>query len=109
MNTFSIYLIVVILVVVYISSTQVLLVYNSNNSYNNNNNHDNNNNNNNKNDNNDYFAPIQLGVGVIGGCQSAVHATRRFMESMPNEFVIAKLDFTNAFNNLRRDAMLEAV
>ena len=57
----------------------------------------------------DYFAPIQLGVGVSGGCESAVHATRRFMESMPNEFVIAKLDFTNAFNNLRRDAMLEAV
>ena len=57
----------------------------------------------------DYFAPIQLGVGVSGGCESAVRATRRFMDSMPNEFVIAKLDFTNAFNNLRRDAMLEAV
>ena len=57
----------------------------------------------------DYFAPIQLGEGVSGGCESAVHATRRFTESMPNEFVIAKLDFTNAFNNLRRDAMLEAV
>ena len=48
----------------------------------------------------DYFALIQLGVGVSGGCESAVHATRRFMESMPKEFVIAKLDFTNAFNNL---------
>ena len=31
------------------------------------------------------------------------------MESMPNEFVIAQLDFTNAFNNLRRDTVLEAV
>ena len=49
----------------------------------------------------DYFAPIQLGDGVSGGCESAIHATRRFMESMPHEFVIAKLDFTNAFNNLR--------
>ena len=57
----------------------------------------------------DFFAPIQLGVGVSGGCESAEHPTRRFMESMPNEFVIAKLDFTNAFNNLRRDALLEAV
>ena len=57
----------------------------------------------------DYFATIQLGVDDSGSCESAVHATRRFMESMPNEFVIAKLDFTNAFNNLRRDAMLEAV
>ena len=57
----------------------------------------------------DYFAPIQLEVGISGGCASAIHATLCFMESMPNEFVIAKLDFTNAFNNLRQDAMLEAV
>ena len=57
----------------------------------------------------DCFAPIQLGEGVSGGCESAVHATRRFIEFMPNEFVIAKLDFTNAFNNLRRSAMLKAV
>ena len=55
-----------------------------------------------------YFAPIQLGVGISGGCKSSIHATYCFMESMPNEFVIAKLDFTNAFNNLRRDAMPEA-
>ena len=58
----------------------------------------------------DFFAPIQLRVGISGGCESAVHVIRRFTESMPaNEFVIAKLDFKNAFNNLRRDAMLEAV
>ena len=56
-----------------------------------------------------YFAPIQLGVGVSEGCESTIHSTYCFMESMLNEFVIAKLDFTNAFNNLRRDAMLEAV
>ena len=57
----------------------------------------------------DYFAPIQLGVGVNGGCKSAEYATRRFMESLPNEFGLAKFDFMNAFNNLRRDAMLKAV
>ena len=56
-----------------------------------------------------YYAPIQLGVGVSGSYESAVHVTRCFMESMPNEFIIAKLDFTNAFNNLRRNAMPEAV
>ena len=28
---------------------------------------------------------------------------------MTNELVIAKIRFTNTFNNLRRDAMLEAV
>jgi hypothetical protein len=55
------------------------------------------------------FSPIQLGVGVKGGCEAAVHATRRFLQSMPDSFMVAKLDFTNAFNSLRRDSMLEAV
>ena len=57
----------------------------------------------------DYFGPIQLGVGVPGGCEAAVHATRRFAEHMPDDQVIVKLDFTNAFNSLHRDAMLEAI
>ena len=26
----------------------------------------------------DYFTPLQLGVGVPGGCEAVVHATRRF-------------------------------
>ena len=57
----------------------------------------------------DYFSPIQLGVGVPGGCEAAVHATRRFAEHMPDDQVIVKLHFTNAFNSLHRDAMLESV
>ena len=57
----------------------------------------------------DYFALFQLGVGVRCGCEAAVHATRRFVQRMPNYYVIAKLDFTNAFNSLHRDSMLEAV
>ena len=56
----------------------------------------------------DYFKSIQLGVDVSGSCESAIHATRRFMESMPNEFVNATFDYTNAFNNLRQGAMLKA-
>ena len=55
------------------------------------------------------FAPIQLGVGVPGGAEAAVHATRRYVMSMSNENVLVKLDFENAFNSLRRDCMLEAV
>ena len=55
------------------------------------------------------LAPIQLGVGVPGGAEAAVHATRRYVMSMPNENVLVKLDFSNAFNSLRRDCMLEAV
>ena len=57
----------------------------------------------------DYFNPIQLGVGVRGGCEAAVHACRRYVTSMQEGHVVAKLDFTNAFNCIHRDAMLNAV
>jgi hypothetical protein len=57
----------------------------------------------------DYLQPSQLGVGVPGGCEAAVHATRRFVESMPAGYCVVKLDFSNAFNCLHRDAMLDAV
>jgi len=53
--------------------------------------------------------PRQLGVGVSGGCEAAVHATRRFIADMPEDYVVAKLDFSNAFNCVRRDVMLKAV
>ena len=33
----------------------------------------------------DYFSPIQLGVGVPGGCEATVHATRRFAEHIPDD------------------------
>lgn len=56
-----------------------------------------------------HFAPLQLGIGVPGGCEAAVHATRRFIGSMRPDQVLVKLDFANAFNTLRRDVMLEAV
>jgi len=57
----------------------------------------------------DYFLPFQVGVGSKGGCEAAVHACRRFMTAMPDNHVLAKLDFSNAFNSIRRDAMLNAV
>jgi len=57
----------------------------------------------------DYLQPTQLGVGTPGGCEVAVHSTRRYMESMPADHCVVKLDFTNAFNSLHRDAMLEGV
>ena len=49
------------------------------------------------------LAPIQLGVGIPGGAEAAVHATRRWVTTMPEDSVLVKLDFTNAFNTLRRD------
>ena len=44
----------------------------------------------------DSFNPSQLGVGVPGGCEAAVHATRRFLTNMPDNFVVVKIDFSNA-------------
>ena len=49
-----------------------------------------------------YFCPIQVGIAVSGGCEAAMHATRRFLESMPNDEVLVKIDFSNAFNTIRR-------
>ena len=57
----------------------------------------------------DCFAPTQLGAGISGGCEAAVHAARRFIENMPSDYVVAKLDFSNVFNNLHRDVMLQSV
>src|SRR5207248_10878210 len=55
------------------------------------------------------LSPRQLGVGIAGGCEAAVHATRRFSASLSTDCIMAKLDFCNAFNSLHRDAMLESV
>ena len=44
-----------------------------------------------------------------GGCEAAVHATRRYIERMPPDHVVAKLDFHNAFNCLDRCHMLGQV
>jgi len=57
----------------------------------------------------DKFLPRQLGVGTSGGCEAAVHSVRRFIQSMPLDYVVAKIDFTNAFNALHRDHMLATV
>jgi len=55
------------------------------------------------------FQPRQLGVGAKGGCEVAVHAARAYLSSMSSDKAMVKLDFYNAFNNIRRDSMLEAV
>ena len=45
--------------------------------------------------------PQQLGVGVSGGAEAAVHAARRLVSNLPSDHVIVKLDFSNAFNCIR--------
>ena len=52
------------------------------------------------------FSPRQLGLGTPGGCEAAVHSTRRFLESLAP---VVKLDFSNAFNSIHRGGMLQAV
>jgi len=55
-----------------------------------------------------YLCPLQLGVGAQGGCEAAIHSARRYLQAMPSDFVLAKLDFSNAFNSLHRKDMLLA-
>ena len=54
------------------------------------------------------LAPRQLGVGVKGGAEAAVHAARSYLRHLRPGNVMVKLDFRNAFNSIRRDRMLEA-
>ena len=58
-----------------------------------------------------YFWPAQVGVGVKGGAEKAVHAVRAWIErnrSAPRK-VLVKLDFTNAFNCISRQVALREV
>ena len=55
------------------------------------------------------LAPLQLGCGVPSGCEAAAHAARQYLESVPSNHVLLKVDFRNAFNSVRRDKILEAV
>ena len=55
------------------------------------------------------LCPTQIGAGVKGGCEAAIHATRRFVEGMSDDDVIVKLDFRNAFNCLHRDDIFKEV
>src|SRR6218665_3530254 len=57
----------------------------------------------------EYLSPRQVGVGVPGGCEAAVHAARRFLGEMAEDSILIKLDFSNAFNSLYRDRMLDSI
>jgi len=57
----------------------------------------------------DLLSPRQLGYGVRGGAEAAVHATRRYLMNLPSSHALLKLDFKNAFNSVRQDEMLGAV
>ncbi|XP_055354546.1 uncharacterized protein LOC129600153 [Paramacrobiotus metropolitanus] len=53
---------------------------------------------------------VQYGCGTKGGAEAIIHGVRSYLEATHDgERVLVKLDFKNAFNLLRRDALLEAV
>ncbi|KAK8389659.1 hypothetical protein O3P69_008977 [Scylla paramamosain] len=55
--------------------------------------------------------PIQLGIGARMGCKAAVHAVRDCTDSQVGtpDTAIIKLDLSNAFNTVRRSAILREV
>ena len=55
------------------------------------------------------LAPRQLGYGIKGGCEAAVHSVKLYLDTLNPNQALLKLDFRNAFNSIRRDKMLEAV
>ena len=52
--------------------------------------------------------PMQLGCGVPGGAEAIVHAARNYVHKR-NDFTLVKLDFANAFNSVKRQALFDAV
>jgi len=56
-----------------------------------------------------YLRPRQLGAGMAGGIEAAIHAARRFLDQAGDDEIMVKIDFRNAFNSLHRKQMLETV
>ena len=58
-----------------------------------------------------HFEPHQVGVGVPGGCEAAVHATNLILNlfGTQDDFVLLKVDFENAFNLIDREAFLSQI
>ena len=57
----------------------------------------------------DMLTPTQLGFGVKMSTEAAVHAARCFVTSLGPGNAMLKIDFTNAFNTVHRDIILETV
>ena len=55
------------------------------------------------------LAPHQLGYGVKGGAETAVHSAKLFFSNLKPNQALLKLNFKNAFNSVRRDKMLSSV
>ena len=56
------------------------------------------------------LAPLQLGVGVKGGCEAIIHAISSLISSEnPTPHWTPLFDFSNAFDNISREAMFKQI
>ena len=55
------------------------------------------------------FLPVKLGFGVPRATESAAHAARQYLSNLQPGYGLLKLDFSNAFNSIRRDVMFATV
>ena len=55
------------------------------------------------------LSPLQLGYGTPLGAEAATHSARIYLKDLPNNHVLIRLDFKNAFNSVRRGKVLKAV
>ena len=58
------------------------------------------------------LTPLQVGVGVKGGCEANVHSVSKVLEDpsiSPDDSWTLLLDFSNAFNNIDRGCMFEEI
>ena len=56
-----------------------------------------------------YLRPVQLGYGIKGGCEASVHAVRSFLRTQSSMKVLLKVDFSNAFNSIKRSEILKRI
>ena len=58
-----------------------------------------------------HLQPLQFGVGIKGGCEAIIHACNNIIRqaNLPNDFVMASVDFENAFNRVNRQKMFDFV
>ncbi len=57
------------------------------------------------------LTPLQLGVGVKGGCEAIIHSTSHLLSSCndPDQCWCLFLDFSNAFNCISRESMFAEI
>ena len=55
------------------------------------------------------FFPSQLGFGVSRATEAAGHTTRCYLQHVQPDYGVVKFYFSNAFNSVFRDVMLQSV